>query len=68
MERRAKVAYEIGALLVGDMRRYLEDAKFKYPDLVWSEGSGILSRVFYLRGPARLIKAIDKQIKELDRE
>ncbi len=67
MEIRVKVAIEVEEVFIQKIQQYLEDTSFKYPDLVWSEGTGILTRMFYICGPESLVTTVIKQLKEYKR-
>lgn len=60
----ANASFEIGMLVIRPFRQLLEQAAFDYPDLEWTEGTGILSRMFYVRGPEKVITAIANRVKK----
>ena len=55
---RAKFQMEVGRLLLGSVRNFLEEAKYDHPELEWREGSGLLSHAFYVSGPADIVRSI----------
>jgi hypothetical protein len=44
------IEYEVGRILCGEMRDYLNKCKFKGMDIEFNEGSGFLARTFIIRG------------------
>lgn len=58
----AKFNFEAGFFLRGPVRRYLQRAQFKYPDLKWTELKSLLDSEFIVKGPAEIVQKIHDDI------
>lgn len=55
---------EVGRLLCGKVRDYLNAAKFKGAKIEWLESSGFLEREFTIKGDSGDVKAIERDFDE----
>ncbi len=54
----ATARMEVGILLCGQVRRYLERERFLGRNIRWHEGGGIVSREFIIKGDEPDVRAI----------
>lgn len=55
---------EVGCLLFGQVRDFLERERFKGRNIQWHEGRGWLSRVFTIRGDADDVQRVYWVLKD----
>lgn len=53
---------EVGVLLCGSVRDFLQRRKFQGLNIEWHEGSGILSRIWIIKGDREDVIAINKEL------
>jgi len=59
---------DVGRLLCGSVREYLEMEKWKCVDVRWREGKGLISRTFLIAAPAKDLDKIKADIYRLNND
>lgn len=55
--------FDVGRLLCGRFRDYLKSLRFSGHNIEWLEGSGILSRIFTIRGDKQALSKLSDAVR-----
>ena len=68
MEQYPTFQVDVGRLLCGTVREYLQMEKWKGVDVRWREGKGVFSRIFIVAAPQEDLEVLKADIYRLNND
>jgi hypothetical protein len=67
-ELNAVVRFDVGRVMCGQVRTFLESEKFRGRNIQWLESGGWLSHLFTVKGDAQDVIEISRQLEAMDED